>query len=94
MSEYFKRIDQLLAQQKMPEEYKNWKSYILCNDCEKKSYAKFHFIYHKCAYCSSYNTKLIKTLDAVEAAALPPDVNNINSTKKSSTLTNDHENNH
>jgi len=79
MTEYFKRIDQLLAQQKMPEEYRNWKSYILCNDCEKKSYTKFHFIYHKCAYCSSYNTKLIKTFDSIEAANLPTDIlNNIN----------------
>ncbi|KAG4088588.1 zf-CHY-domain-containing protein [Neocallimastix lanati (nom. inval.)] len=76
MSDYFKRIDQLIAQQKMPEEYKNWKSYILCNDCEKKSYTNFHFIYHKCVYCSSYNTKLIRTFDVIETANLPVDVIN------------------
>jgi len=94
MSEYFKRIDQLLAQQKMPEEYNNWKSYILCNDCEKKSYAKFHFIYHKCAYCSSYNTKLIKTLDAIDAAKLPPDPNHINDKITTNTTITDNTTNH
>jgi len=63
MNEYFKRIDTMLQQHKMPPEYENWHSYILCNDCEKRSYAKYHFLYHKCAYCSSYNTKVLKTYE-------------------------------
>lgn len=61
MTEYFKRIDAMLAQHKMPAEYENWASYILCNDCEKKSEAKYHFLYHKCGPCGSYNTKVLKT---------------------------------
>lgn len=64
MTEYFKRIDTMLQQHKMPPEYENWHSYILCNDCEKKSYAKYHFLYHKCAHCSSYNTKVLKTYES------------------------------
>jgi len=63
MNEYFRRIDTMLQQHKMPPEYENWHSYILCNDCEKRSYAKYHFLYHKCAYCSSYNTKVLKTYE-------------------------------
>lgn len=33
---------------------------ILCNDCERKGTAPFHWLYHKCATCGSYNTKVIK----------------------------------
>jgi hypothetical protein len=61
MTEYFKRIDALLAQHQMPPEYKNTRSFVYCNDCEQKSYAKFHFVYHKCGGCGGYNTKVLHT---------------------------------
>jgi hypothetical protein len=61
MTEYFKRIDALLSQHQMPPEYKNTKSFVYCNDCEQKSYAKFHFVYHKCGGCGGYNTKVLHT---------------------------------
>lgn len=32
---------------------------ILCNDCEKRGEATFHWLYHKCSYCGSYNTRLL-----------------------------------
>lgn len=32
---------------------------ILCNDCEKRGTASFHWFYHKCPYCGSYNTRLL-----------------------------------
>lgn len=32
---------------------------ILCNDCEKRGTASFHWRYHKCQYCGSYNTRLV-----------------------------------
>lgn len=71
MTEYFRRIDQMLAQHQMPPEYENTQSYIYCNDCEKKCYSKFHFLYHKCTHCNGYNTKVLHTveIDAKEAAA-------------------------
>jgi len=31
---------------------------IFCNDCEKNSQTPFHWVYHKCTHCSSYNTRL------------------------------------
>nr|KAJ3417958.1 hypothetical protein HK105_000552 [Polyrhizophydium stewartii] len=68
MTEYFRRIDATLAQHQMPPEYNDTFSYIYCNDCEKKCYAKYHFIYHKCAFCNGYNTKLLQT-----RSGLPPD---------------------
>ncbi|KAG5461867.1 MAG: zinc-ribbon-domain-containing protein [Olpidium bornovanus] len=62
MSSFFERIDAVLAQQKMPPEYDDHVSEILCNDCERSSRAKYNFLYHKCAYCASYNTKVLRTL--------------------------------
>jgi hypothetical protein len=63
MKEYFARIDVLLESQKMPPEYALVRSQILCNDCEEKTCTKFHFVYHKCKACGSYNTKVIKTFN-------------------------------
>lgn len=61
MKDYFARIDQLMETQRMPAEFALTRAQILCNDCERRSVVKFHFMYHKCAACESYNTKLIKT---------------------------------
>ncbi|KAJ3056244.1 hypothetical protein HK097_007604 [Rhizophlyctis rosea] len=63
MTEYFKRIDAMLAQHTMPPEYTNTRSHIYCNDCEKKSFAKFHFLYHKCGSCGGYNSKVLETVE-------------------------------
>ncbi|KAI8817978.1 zinc-ribbon-domain-containing protein [Fimicolochytrium jonesii] len=63
MTDYFRRIDQALAQQQMPQEYSNLYNQIYCNDCEKKCFAKFHFMYHKCVNCRGYNTKVLNTAD-------------------------------
>lgn len=59
---FFKCIEDVLATQQMPEEYAHKKSLILCNDCEKKSVVPFHFIYHRCAHCRSFNTKALGTV--------------------------------
>ena len=63
MNEYFTHIDRLLSTQRMPPEYRRLKSAIFCNDCEAKTEASFHFMYHKCAKCGSYNTKVVKTFE-------------------------------
>ncbi|KAI9144781.1 zinc-ribbon-domain-containing protein, partial [Paraphysoderma sedebokerense] len=62
MTEYFNRIDQALAQHRMPPEYEDMLSFVFCNDCEKRSKAKYHFVYHKCGKCGSYNTKILSTM--------------------------------
>ncbi|KAI8048181.1 zinc-ribbon-domain-containing protein [Syncephalis plumigaleata] len=66
MTDYFARIDSVLGQQQMPQEYARFVSLVLCNDCERRGYAKFHFLYHKCAHCGSYNTKVLSTLQREE----------------------------
>ncbi|KDO45342.1 hypothetical protein CISIN_1g000878mg [Citrus sinensis] len=60
MAIYFGMIDALLAAEELPEEYRNQVQDILCNDCEQKGAARFHWLYHKCGFCGSYNTRLIK----------------------------------
>lgn len=74
MSEYYQRVDTELLQHKMPIEYENTYTHVYCNDCEKKSHAKFHFLYHKCGHCLGYNTKVISTVQDLPANALmaPP----------------------
>jgi hypothetical protein len=62
MSHYFRRIDRMLQQHRMPAEYDDFYSIILCNDCEQKSKTKYHFLYHKCQHCQSYNTKILQTI--------------------------------
>ena len=59
LTEYWKQIDNFLENNHMPEEYKDKTSNILCNDCEKKTITKFHFMYHKCQECGGYNTSVI-----------------------------------
>ncbi|KAG0033426.1 hypothetical protein BGZ81_008512 [Podila clonocystis] len=61
MSTYYAKIDSLLQEQTMPPEYTNIFSTVLCNDCEVKSEAPYHFLYHKCDKCKGYNTKVLET---------------------------------
>ncbi|KAG0310294.1 hypothetical protein BGZ99_000467 [Dissophora globulifera] len=65
MSGYYSKIDSLLAEQTMPPEYANIFSIVLCNDCEVKSEAPYHFLYHKCDKCKGYNTKVLETFKRV-----------------------------
>ncbi|KAK6148496.1 hypothetical protein DH2020_019408 [Rehmannia glutinosa] len=59
MQVYFGMLDALLAEEKIPEEYAGQTQVILCNDCEKRGTASFHWLYHKCPHCGSYNTRLL-----------------------------------
>ncbi|GFZ16845.1 zinc finger protein-like protein [Actinidia rufa] len=60
MAVYFGMLNALLATEELPEEYKDRFQDILCNDCERKGVARFHWLYHKCGFCGSYNTRAIK----------------------------------
>ncbi|KAI7985232.1 Zinc finger protein BRUTUS [Camellia lanceoleosa] len=61
MAVYFGMLDALLATEELPEEYRDRLQDILCNDCERKGTARFHWLYHKCGLCGSYNTRVIQT---------------------------------
>jgi len=59
LSEVWAEFDLMIEEQPMPEEFAQSKTFILCNDCEKKSEVPFHFLGHKCLFCGVYNTKII-----------------------------------
>ncbi|EOA34392.1 hypothetical protein CARUB_v10021919mg [Capsella rubella] len=59
MQVYFKMLDALLAEEKMPDEYSNKTQIILCNDCGRKGNVPYHWLYHKCTTCGSYNSRLL-----------------------------------
>mmetsp|Transcript_2364 Transcript_2364/g.8442 ORF Transcript_2364/g.8442 Transcript_2364/m.8442 type:complete len:773 (-) Transcript_2364:167-2485(-) len=65
MRGYFKMLDALLESEKLRENEQEAatgtevkQQDIFCNDCEKNSQTPFHWVYHKCTHCSSYNTRL------------------------------------
>ncbi|GAB4840321.1 hypothetical protein Ancab_021088 [Ancistrocladus abbreviatus] len=60
MAVYFGMLDALLASEELPAEYQDRCQDILCNDCGKKGTARFHWLYHKCGFCGSYNTRVIR----------------------------------
>ncbi|KAJ1542248.1 hypothetical protein HK405_010086 [Cladochytrium tenue] len=64
MSGYFRRLDAALTAHRMPEEYSSTVALVYCNDCELSSFAPFHFLYHRCALCAGYNTRLERSAHA------------------------------
>jgi len=61
MTYLWTQIENYMSNCEMPDEYDNMESSILCNDCLKKSKTKFHFSYHKCIDCNSWNTSVLDT---------------------------------
>ena len=63
MTVYFRMLDALLARDAaaggLPPALAGQSQDVLCNDCGVKSSAPFHFVYHKCGGCGSYNTRLL-----------------------------------
>lgn len=40
----------------------NWKTEYLCFDCHDKDTTKYHYYFHKCLKCNSYNTNSLNTI--------------------------------
>jgi len=59
MSTYYKEMNKIIEATKMPVECENIMVKILCNDCNKKTETKLHYIAMKCSECGSYNTVII-----------------------------------
>ncbi|KAI8907507.1 zinc-ribbon-domain-containing protein [Powellomyces hirtus] len=83
MTDYFARIDTMLQHHTMPQEYAHMTSKLYCNDCEQRSTAPYHFLYHACGECKGYNTKVLSVekggvlvgdgrVAAAESAGAPP----------------------
>jgi tRNA(Ile2) C34 agmatinyltransferase TiaS len=61
MSHTWEYYDQIITEDVLPSDFDNAKAQILCNDCEKKTEAKWHIHGIKCSECGSYNTKILAT---------------------------------
>ncbi|KAL8195755.1 hypothetical protein R6Q57_025508 [Mikania cordata] len=59
MSTAWKMIDEEIEATMMPDEYRQNKVWILCNDCNDTTQVLFHILGHKCRHCRSYNTRSI-----------------------------------
>lgn len=57
--DYNKFMDDEIANTPMPDDYKDMKVNILCNDCHNEAEVPFHIIGYKCLECGSYNTRKI-----------------------------------
>jgi RING finger/CHY zinc finger protein 1 len=64
MARVWERLDEEVATTPMPLEYRNWQVELLCNDCQKSSRVRFHFVGQKCPAeaCGSYNTRRVTIL--------------------------------
>jgi len=89
MSATWRDIDEEIRAQPMPPEFGNMWAYVLCNDCEAKTFERFHFVGIKCGKCDGYNTSILKT---TKKEAGVEGVNDAN-TDKSDNNNNDNNNN-
>jgi len=69
-----REIASYLRHNPMPDEYKGYTATILCNDCVRYSNTPWHFMFHQCSLCGSYNTDLVTKTKDGEEAKLPPNV--------------------
>jgi zinc finger-like protein len=59
MRVYFQMLDALVASERLPPEIASRRQGILCNDCSVQGTAPYHWVYHKCGACGSYNTRIL-----------------------------------
>lgn len=52
-------LDSLLASERLPPEVANRMQHVLCHDCGKMGFTPYHFVYHPCPHCRSYNTRVL-----------------------------------
>ncbi|OAP54408.1 hypothetical protein AYL99_11509 [Fonsecaea erecta] len=70
MESQFRRLDRHIEEQPMPEEYRDNRAYIFCNDCNSRSVTKYHWLGLKCTICESYNTTQLELLGAEDTPQL------------------------
>lgn len=62
MESQFRRLDRHIEEQPMPEEYRDNRAYIFCNDCNDRSVTSYHWLGLRCSLCESYNTTQLELL--------------------------------
>ena len=64
----FSRLESAIEAQPMPEEFRDTKALIYCNDCLAKTSVRYHWLGLKCAVCDSYNTAQLQILAGPDPA--------------------------
>ena len=52
-------VVQVVANTVMPQEYRDLKVRVMCNDCQVRSEVPFHVAGYKCSGCGGYNTRRV-----------------------------------
>lgn len=76
MDALFLNLSNIIKEQPMPEDWKDVRSILLCNDCSAKSSAPFHFLGLQCENCHSYNTIELQRSANPANPAEPTDTSN------------------
>lgn len=59
MTVHDRQLDNEIENTPMPDEFRDKKVKILCNDCSERCEVIFHVLGAKCQICHSYNTRLL-----------------------------------
>jgi hypothetical protein len=66
----FRNYDAAIQNQPMPDEYRDARAVVSCNDCSAKSQTAYHWLGLRCSICQSYNTVALQLLN-LPGNALP-----------------------
>jgi hypothetical protein len=64
MESWYRALDDRLASEPIPLGLRSKRSRIYCNDCDLRSTAKYHFMFHRCNTCAGYNTRVLSHFDS------------------------------
>lgn len=71
METQFRNLDIVIQSQPMPEEFRDTKAVILCNDCSGRCTVPYHWVGLKCAICQSYNTVELQMIGGANDGSQP-----------------------
>ncbi|KAL9635468.1 MAG: hypothetical protein Q9204_002619 [Flavoplaca sp. TL-2023a] len=70
MEASFRQLERSIESQPMPDQWEHIKALVSCNDCNAKSYVKYHWLGLKCGVCDSFNTALLERLHAADQGSI------------------------
>lgn len=65
----WRKLEDAIASQPMPEQYRNTKAWTICNDCMARTCTTYHWLGNKCLRCDSYNTNETSLVDTEQSVA-------------------------
>lgn len=65
----WRKLEHAIEAQPMPDQLRNTRVMVQCNDCNQKSSVRYHWLGNKCAMCDSFNTNELQLLGPEAAQA-------------------------